>query len=107
MFVDLRLLDNNSNAFDDDERPNRVTSGEGVVNIGGLISLGDDISTLNDVKVPKAQASNVPMEQILDQLKETMQRHHKGIYKRWGCTLRPCDIILQSGICQCSHNLLD
>ncbi len=62
MFIDPHLLDNNSNAFNDDERPNQVTSGEGVADIGGFISLGDDISTLDDVKVPKAQVSNVPME---------------------------------------------
>jgi hypothetical protein len=62
MFEDPHLLDNNSNAFDDDERPDRVTIGEGVVNIGGLISLGDDNSTLDDVKVPEAQMSNAPME---------------------------------------------
>ncbi len=48
--------------IDDDERPEQVTNGEGVVDIGGLISLGDDISTLDDVKVHEAQASNVPME---------------------------------------------
>jgi len=62
MFIDPHLLDNNYNAFDDDERLERVTNGEGVVDIGGLISLGDDISTFDDVKVPKAQVSNAPME---------------------------------------------
>jgi len=51
----------------------QVTNGEGVVNIGGLIFLGDDISTFDDVKVPEAQASNAPMERVMDQLKETMQ----------------------------------
>jgi hypothetical protein len=59
--------------IDDDERPEKITNGEGVVDIDGLISLGDDISTLDDVKVPEAQASNVPMERVMDQLKETMQ----------------------------------
>jgi len=59
--------------IDDDERPEQVTNGEGVVDIGGLISLGDDISTLDDVQVHEAQASNVPMEGVMDQLKETMQ----------------------------------
>jgi hypothetical protein len=49
-----------------------VTIGEGVVNIGGLISLGDDISTLDDVKVHEAQVSNAPMEQIMDPLRKTM-----------------------------------
>jgi hypothetical protein len=48
--------------IDDDERLEQVTNGEGVVDIGGLISLGDDISTLDYVKVHEAQASNVPME---------------------------------------------
>ncbi len=57
----------------DDERLEWVTNGEGVVDIGGLISLGDDISTFNDLKVLKAQASNARMEQATDQLKETMQ----------------------------------
>ncbi len=62
MFTNPHLLDNNSNAFDDDQKSDWVISGEGVVDIGGLISLGDDISTLNDVKVLEAQASNAPME---------------------------------------------
>jgi hypothetical protein len=73
MFVNHHLLDNNSNAFNDDEGLDRIISGEGVVNIGGIIFLGDDISTLDDVKVPKAQASNVPMELVMDQLKKTMR----------------------------------
>jgi hypothetical protein len=40
-------------------------------------------------------------------IKRDHVRHHKGVYKRWGCTLRPCDIIPQSGMCQCSHKLFD
>jgi hypothetical protein len=72
MFTNPHLLDNNSNAFDDDQKSDWVISGEGVVDIGGLISLGDDISTFDDVKMPKAQASNAPMEWVMDQLKETM-----------------------------------
>jgi len=90
MFTYLHLLDNNSNAFDDDERSDWIINEEGVVDIGGLISLGDDISTFDDVKVSEAQASNAPMEWVMDQLKETM----------W-------DIIPQSGMYQCSHKLFD
>jgi hypothetical protein len=105
MFVDPHLLDNNSNAFDDDERPNSVTNGEGVVNVGELISLGDDISTVNDVKVLEAQTCSYVTSN--GAIKRDHVRHHKGVYKRWGCTLRPCDIIPQSGMCQCSHKLFD
>jgi hypothetical protein len=72
MFTYPHLLDNNSNAFDDDERSDWIINEEGVVDIGGLISLGDDISTFDDVKVCEAQASNAPMEWVMDQLKETM-----------------------------------
>jgi len=63
MFTNLHLLDNNFNASEDDEMLDWITNGEGVVDIGGLIYLGDDISGFYDVKVPQAQVSNAPMEQ--------------------------------------------
>ncbi len=62
MFTNLHLLDNNSNASDDNERPNQITNGEGVVDIDGLIFPSDHISTFHDVKVPQAQMSNAHME---------------------------------------------
>ncbi len=73
IFTNLHLSDNDSNAIDNDKGLDQITDGEGVINIGGLISPNDDISTLDDVKVLQAQASNVPMEQPMDRLKETMQ----------------------------------
>jgi hypothetical protein len=99
MFTNLHLLDNNSNAFDDDEKSDWITHGEGVVDICGFIFLGDDISGLDDVRVFWAQVSNAPMEQTMDQLKETMWNITKGWYKRWGCTLCSCNITPQSGMC--------
>jgi hypothetical protein len=67
MFTNLHLLDNNYNACDDDEKLDWITNGEGVVDIRGLISLGDDISGFDDVRVLQAQVSDVPMEQAMDQ----------------------------------------
>jgi len=54
MFAYPHLLDNNSNAFNGDERSDQVTSGKGVVDIDGFIYLGNDVSTL-DVKVHEAK----------------------------------------------------
>jgi hypothetical protein len=105
MFANPHLLDNNSNAFNDDERPDLVTNGEGVVDIGGLISLGDDISTVNDVNMFEAQTCSYVTS--IGPIKGDHVRHHKGVYRRWGCTLCPWDIIPQSGTCQCSHKLFD
>jgi hypothetical protein len=42
------------------------------VDSGGLIFPGDDILAFNDVRVPRAQVLDAPMEQTMDQLKETM-----------------------------------
>jgi len=67
----LHSLDNN--AFDDDERLDWVTNGEGIVDIGGFISPGDDISTLDDVKVLEAKTSNALMEWVMAQLMESMR----------------------------------
>jgi hypothetical protein len=72
MFTKLHLLDNNSNASNDNEKSDWITNGEGVVDIGGFIFPGDDISGFDDVKMLRAQVSNAPMEQTMDQLKETM-----------------------------------
>jgi hypothetical protein len=102
MFANLHLLDNNSNAFDDDEKPDRVTNGEGGVDIGGLI--GDDISTFDDVKVLEAQASNAPMEQVMDQLKETMQDIKKECIKDGVAFCVHATSFLKV-VCQCSHKL--
>ncbi len=62
MFTNLHLWDNDSNAIDNDKGLDQITDGDGVINIGGFISPNDDISTLDDVRVFQAQASNVPME---------------------------------------------
>jgi hypothetical protein len=72
MFTNLHLLDNNLNASEDNEKLDWITNREGVVDIGGLISLGADISGFDDVKVPRAQVSDAPMEQTMDQLKKNM-----------------------------------
>jgi hypothetical protein len=61
-FTNLHLLDNNSNASYDDEKSNWIINGEGVVDIGGLIFLGDDISRFDDVRVLQAQVSDAPIE---------------------------------------------
>jgi hypothetical protein len=37
MFTNLHLLDNNSNAYNDDEKSNWITNEEGVVDVGGFI----------------------------------------------------------------------
>jgi len=72
MFTNLHLLDNNFNASKDNEKLDWITNGEGVVDIGGLISLSADILGFDDVKVPQAQVLDAPMEQTMDQLKKTM-----------------------------------
>jgi hypothetical protein len=77
MFTNLHLFDNNSNAFDDDEKWNWITNGEGVVDIGGLIFPCDDILGFEDVSVHQAQVLDAPMEQAMDQLKETMWNNTK------------------------------
>ncbi len=86
MFTNLHLLDNNYNASDDNEKLDWIINGEGIVDIGGLISLGDDISGFDDVKVLQAQVSDALMEQVMDQLKETMWNITKN-YTKGGVAL--------------------
>ncbi len=86
MSTNLHLLDNNSNASDDDEKSYWITNGEGVLDIGGLISPSAYISSFDDVKVPWTQVSDAPMEQTMDQLKETMWNITKD-YTKGGVVL--------------------
>ncbi len=70
-----------TNAYNDDEKLDWITNGEGVVDIGGLISPSDDILGFDDVRVPWAQVSDASMEQAMDQLKETMWNITKDYIK--------------------------